>query len=101
MEDRNDDAPLLKVAQAVSDGNPVDWDAEHRRLHDAPGELARLKAVETVVAGHRAVMGKVAPKETASEPSRSHGGREKRLIVRLGLAALSLVALWLVYRFLT
>ena len=90
MADRDDDAPLLKVAQAVSDGNPVDWEAENQRLQDTPTELARLKDLEAVVAGHRAVLGKTPT--TAFSPVKR--------FVRGALLVLSLLALWLLYRLL-
>jgi hypothetical protein len=54
MEDQDDDAALLKVAEAVSDGNPVDWDAAQSRHDEAEIDLAHLQALEGVAAAFRA-----------------------------------------------
>jgi len=65
MGERDDEAYLLKVAQAVVDGNPVDWDAERRRLEE---ELARLKELEALAAAHREAMrASLEPADDATE----------------------------------
>jgi hypothetical protein len=91
MVDRDAEAPLLKVAQAVGDGKPVDWEAEHQRHHDTPGELASLKDLEAVVAGHRAVLDKAPSPRLAGSPSWTWRG---------ALLVLGVLALWLLYRLL-
>jgi len=53
MEDQDDNAALLKVAEAVSDGKPVDWDAAQSRHDEAEMDLAHLQALESVAAAFR------------------------------------------------
>ena len=37
---------LLRLAQAVTDGTPVDWDAEGKDRVGLMGRLTRLRAIE-------------------------------------------------------
>ena len=66
MEDQDDDAALLKVAEAVSDGKPVDWDAAQSRHDEAEMDLAHLQALESVAAAFRATR---QPPENPDNPS--------------------------------
>ena len=67
METRDDDPALLKVAEAVSDGKPVDWDHEERgHRDDAARDLAQLRALETVAAAYRPTPRHRAGSEVAS-----------------------------------
>jgi len=66
MEDQDDDAALLKVAEAVSDGKPVDWDAAQSRHDEAELDLAHLQALESVAAAFRATR---QPPENPDNPS--------------------------------
>src|SRR5262245_11598844 len=53
MEDQDEDPALLEVAEAVSAGNPVNWESAQSR-HDPTGvELSHLQALEAVAAAHR------------------------------------------------
>ena len=53
MEDQDENPALLEVAEAVSDGKPVDWELAQSR-HDPTGvELSHLQALEVVAAAHR------------------------------------------------
>src|SRR5437867_1011796 len=54
MESQDENAALLKLAEAVSDGHPVDWDSAQSLLDDAERELAPLRALEAVAAAYRA-----------------------------------------------
>jgi hypothetical protein len=53
MEERDEDGALLKVAQAISDGHPVDWESEHSAQRDSAPELAHLKAMAALAEAHR------------------------------------------------
>ncbi|HEU5180553.1 MAG TPA: hypothetical protein VFW45_07160 [Candidatus Polarisedimenticolia bacterium] len=53
MEERDDDGALLKVAQAISDGHPVDWDSETTAQKDSAPELSHLKAMAALAEAHR------------------------------------------------
>src|SRR5262245_3465988 len=53
MEDPNEDGALLKVAQAISDGKPVDWESESRAQKDSAPELSHLKAMAALAEAHR------------------------------------------------
>ena len=44
---------LLRVAGAISDGLPVDWDKESANRGPLRGRLARLRLLETLAAAHR------------------------------------------------
>src|SRR5258705_12256675 len=66
MEDQDDDVALLKVAEAVSDGKPVDWDAAQSRHDEAEADLAHLQALESVAAAFRAAR---QPPENSDNPS--------------------------------
>ena len=53
MEIQDDDTALLKVAEAVSDGRPVDWESAQSQHDDAGAELSHLQALEVVADAHR------------------------------------------------
>lgn len=53
MEERNDDGALLKVAQAISDGHPVDWESESSAQRACGAELSHLKEMAAVAEAHR------------------------------------------------
>ena len=44
---------LLRLAQAVTDGTPVDWDAEGKDRVGLMGRLTRLRAIEKIAAAHQ------------------------------------------------
>ena len=53
MEEPDDDGALLKVAQAISDGHPVDWESERSAQQASGAELSHLKAMAAVAEAHR------------------------------------------------
>jgi len=53
MEEPEDDKALLKVAQAISDGHPVDWDSERSAQQASGPELSHLKEMAAVAEAHR------------------------------------------------
>ncbi|HEV8376394.1 MAG TPA: hypothetical protein VGR38_09230 [Candidatus Polarisedimenticolia bacterium] len=63
MKHRNDDA-LLSVAETVSDGNPVDWDAERESRGESEEDLKHLRLVAAVADAHR----QVRPRRTNPTP---------------------------------
>ena len=50
---KHEDGALLKVAQAISDGRPVDWESESRAQADSAPELSHLKAMAALAEAHR------------------------------------------------
>ena len=82
---KQNDETLLKVAERVSDGNPVDWEAARKLLGDNAEELEQLRLLSVLADAHR----QVRPRRTAprqAEPAR-HRVRSPWLWVLLGLAA--------------
>ncbi len=53
MENHDENPALLEVAEAVSDGNPVDWELAQSRHDEAVAELSHLQALEVVATAHR------------------------------------------------
>jgi hypothetical protein len=53
MEEPDDDGALLKVAQAISDGHPVDWESESSAQKASRPELSHLKEMAAVAEAHR------------------------------------------------
>ena len=53
MEEPDDDGALLKVAQAISDGHPVDWESESSAQKASGAELSHLKEMAAVAEAHR------------------------------------------------
>lgn len=51
------DSGLLSIAEAVADGLPIDWAGLEERDPAMAADLARLRAVERVVAAFREVRG--------------------------------------------
>jgi hypothetical protein len=123
MESQNDNPALLKVAQAVSDGKAVDWEAEKTRQDDAAKELAQLRELETVAAGYRATpppraADRLVPEgpqagkppaakvsEAAATPQAPAGNIPSWMAIpaplrRWRAVALALIVLYLLYRFL-
>jgi hypothetical protein len=120
MEDQDENPALLEVAEAVSDGNPVDWELAQSRHDEAVAELSHLQALEVVATAHRSARlpgntgdpsadvsessrwdrhhaQAAQPQPTAAVPSGWRSPGLVRAVVGLGLA---LVALLLVLRFL-
>ena len=73
MDDKAEDKALLEVAEAITDGKRVDWDAAEA----APGKLGRklkhLRLIERVAAVHQAAPGEpaLAPEEGLEEETRT------------------------------
>jgi hypothetical protein len=109
------------VAEAVSDGNPVDWELAQSRHDEAVAELSHLQALEVVATAHRSA--RLNPENTSgpsadgSESSRRErhqveaaeprstavdrsGWRSPGVVRAVVGLALALVALLLVLRFL-
>jgi len=55
MRTEDPDGALIRVAEAVSDGHPIDWDAEETTRPDLSGTLLSLRALEGVAQTHRGV----------------------------------------------
>ena len=98
MEEQDDNPALLKVAEAVSDGTPVDWESAQSLHDESEAELAHLQALEVVAAAHRSARLQEPPLTfTDTAPSGRRGVKTIRVWVILGLA---LVALYLILQLL-
>jgi len=91
MANPEDDSPLLKVAEAVSDGHSVDWDAEQAAQREAGKELGRLRLVAAVAEAHRkSRSSRAAPFQAApSNPQEDNQAVERALATSKGTANLS------------
>lgn len=86
MKDKGEDRALLSVAEAISEGKPVDWPAEQSAHHDLAKKLKQLRLLEAVASAHRAppmvqegeagAGGFVESTETAVGPGEGATGRE-------------------------
>lgn len=84
MTNRDDEA-LLKVAERVSDGNPVDWEAARRLLGDSAEELEQLRLLSVLAEAHRQVRPHRTPARQA-DPAKGRRG-SPWLWILLGVAA--------------
>ena len=123
MENQDENPALLEVAEAVSDGKPVDWELAQSRHDEAVAELSHLQALEVVATAHRSARlnpgNTGGPSADGSESSRWDGHHAQAAERRLGSTAevpsgwrspgvvravvglgIALVALLLVLRFL-
>jgi hypothetical protein len=80
-----DDETLLKVAERVSDGNPVDWEAARRLLGDSAEELEQLRLLSVLAEAHRQVRPH-RPPARLEDPAKSRLGIPWLWII-LGIAA--------------
>ena len=69
------DAPLLKIAEAITDESPVDWDAVRAGSPELSSELERLRALEAVATAHRRAAGEAATGECPAAPGAVHAER--------------------------
>jgi serine/threonine protein kinase len=51
----NENADLLRLAEAVADGKPVDWESETTNHAELASRLRGLRLVESISSGHRLV----------------------------------------------
>lgn len=51
--ERDDEGPLIRVAEAISDGTPVDWQKETSEHGALRAKLGRLRLLEAVASAHR------------------------------------------------
>jgi len=51
---QDDDPALLRVAEAVTDGAPVDWKAERAARPQQSGKVDHLRLIQEVARAHRA-----------------------------------------------
>ncbi|HKB07543.1 MAG TPA: protein kinase, partial [Candidatus Polarisedimenticolia bacterium] len=54
MKDKGNDATLLRVAEAISDGSVVDWNALQAGRQDLRRTLNQLRSLEALATAHRA-----------------------------------------------
>ena len=120
MKSQDEENPLLRVALAVSDGQPVDWDSQRKLQEDAAGELAHLRVLEALASAHREAIPhrptSQGPAAGASDPQQGNPPRsEPTPALRTGpatsrtpgashprrwlMVALALLALWIILRF--
>lgn len=78
---RDDDSALLRVAEAISDGTPVDWETERPALG---GKVEHLRFIESVARAHRAPAGPTdlmstaltSPEGTATQATAPRAGED-------------------------
>ena len=62
------EAAILRIAQAITDGSPVDWEALRASSPELYAKLERLRALENVAAAHRWAAATVAGGAPAPDP---------------------------------
>ena len=100
MDANDSDEKLLPVAEALGDGQPIDWDGLAAREPEIAKDLQGLKAVAKVAAAYRR---QVAPeaegqeKETVTVPDARRRARASRhwIVIAAVAAALLALAMWL------
>lgn len=71
METSDDEFALLKVAESVSDGIPVDWSSEAGLREAGGNDLAPLQLLEKVAAAYRST---AHPRNRENEPAARESG---------------------------
>ena len=99
MEEPDDDGALLKVAQAISDGHPVDWESESSAQKDSGPELSHLKAMAALAEAHRRAR-PIRPPEPFDDtlPLRHPAARRAGALLRPALWGVGLLLLLAVLR---
>ncbi|MGH7343251.1 MAG: serine/threonine-protein kinase, partial [Candidatus Rokuibacteriota bacterium] len=66
--EKDDEGPLIRVAEAISDGAPVDWQKETSEHGALRAKLGRLRLLEAVASAHRDAAGASAVDSSGSSP---------------------------------
>lgn len=72
--DRGGEGPLIRVAEAISDGTPVDWQKETSEHGALRVKLGRLRLLEAVASAHRDAAGASAVGSSGSSPAAATSG---------------------------
>jgi hypothetical protein len=65
---RDDDAALTRVADAITDGTPVDWEAESSANQHLRTKLQNLRLIHEVAAAHRSLAATTPDEPAAATP---------------------------------
>jgi len=71
MEDKGENRTLLRVAEAISDGRPVDWGSEQAMNEELKTRLQYLQVLEAVATAHGAPAGTLVSEPVAGDSMES------------------------------